>query len=99
MMLFKLGTGGKADRTRRQAAGDWYTKVRLAPYDFQKARLCRDKGTSASWAEMLQAAVDRRAAGEPADLDTLKNCRGGCASALSWFRRCPTSAGARSRRT
>jgi hypothetical protein len=49
MMLFKLGTGGKADRTRRQAAGDWYTKVRLAPYDFQKARLCRDKGTSASW--------------------------------------------------
>lgn len=72
MMLFKLGTGGKADRTRRQAAGDWYTKIRLAPYDFQKARLCRDKGTSASWAELLQAAVDRRMAGEPPDLDTLK---------------------------
>lgn len=44
---------------------DWHVKVRLGAYRHQKVRLCTDKATSATWATLLQNAVDRQNAGEP----------------------------------
>lgn len=70
--LFKLGTEGKGKRARQQTRGDWHCKIKLAPYQFKRARLCTDKATSESWATMLQAAVDRKNAGEPPDPEVMK---------------------------
>ena len=70
--LFKVGTGGKSKREKRGSRRDWYCKIRLGPYDHHKARLCSDGAVSESWARMLQAAVDRKNAGEPPDPATIK---------------------------
>ncbi|MCG8407985.1 MAG: hypothetical protein MI923_22535 [Phycisphaerales bacterium] len=47
--LFKLGTREKSGRAKQQTSGDWFGKVRLAPYDFKRVRLCTDRATSESW--------------------------------------------------
>ena len=70
--LFKLGTDSKGAARKRGTRNDWYRKIRIGPYDFKRARLCTDAGASESWAAMLQAAVDRKGAGEPPDPDTIK---------------------------
>lgn len=50
---------------------EWHGKVSLGPYQQKLARFCADKGTSATWFAILQAAVDRTAAGEPVRPETL----------------------------
>lgn len=46
-------------------SNEWYSKIRLGPYQQRKARFCTDRGTSETWHRALQAAVDRNVAGEP----------------------------------
>lgn len=82
--LFKLGASGpgrgrkkldsakKSRRARTGAIGDdWCCKIQFGPYRFKRARLCSDERISEQWANLLQAAVDRRNASEPADRDAL----------------------------
>ena len=70
--VFELGMAGKGARTKLRTAGDWCVKIRLDAYDWKRVRPCSDKETSATWARLLQAAVDRQNAGEPPNADTLK---------------------------
>lgn len=69
--LFKIGSENAGGR-KRGTPSDWNIKIKLGRYDQKRARLCTDATLSESWAIMLQAAVDRKLAGEPTDLDTIK---------------------------
>lgn len=70
--LFKVGSAGIGKRARRELPGDWYCKVRLGPYEQRRVRPCTNAGVSESWANLLQSAVDRKAACEPPTPDMLK---------------------------
>ncbi len=70
--LFKIGSEKAGVRGRRGTPTDWCCKIKLGVYDQKRARLCTDAAMSESWAVLLQAAVDRKIAGEPADPDALK---------------------------
>jgi len=70
--LFKLGSDPTGAARKRGTRSDWHCKIRIGPYDFKRARLCTDAGASESWAAMLQAAMDRKGAGEPPDPDAMK---------------------------
>ncbi len=91
--LFKLGTGQTGVGRKRSPRRDWHSKIRMGPYQFKRARLCTDAGASETWAALLQAAVDRKAAGEPPDPDAMKKLPGrllesfGLVSGLSTKRR------------
>lgn len=74
--LFKRGTEGMDERQRRKAPGSWRSTISLGPYQRKQAVLCTDRATSEAWARMLQAAVDRKNAGEPPDADTIKKLPG-----------------------
>lgn len=50
---------------------DWHAKIKLGPYRQKRARFCTDKDTSGRLHTLLQAAVDRAAAGEPPRAETV----------------------------
>ncbi len=79
--LFKLGTGGVGRGRKnpdarpigpKRSRSDWFFNVHLGPYSFKRARLCSDKATSETWADLLQAAVDRQNAGKPPDAESIR---------------------------
>jgi len=66
--VFKVG------KSRRSREGtDYHGKVRLDAYRFRRVRLCSDKGVSETWLRDLQAAVDRKRAGEPPKPEKMKD--------------------------